>query len=380
MNMTNQRNNQGFTIEQIYSFVGRCDNTANIVLRNGSTDEELYGKSLVGVFTFSKAERDNLELRITNSENESYGKVKFCCYIPELSESQTNTLKNQGIETRNIVSINWVPCTITENIYPSRQKRSLTPIKIASPIISKDDKMIWTYELLKRLVQEGVGLCPEERNRLLAYKTILEQDKLTDDEKSIIYDKNGTINEDIAFECLRHKFFKFSITRKEMKRFGTILANRYHSRALIINDELARISTSYEGLQRDNATIADYIMTKVQSFNQKRYNTKGKYPLYLDVQGYVHILLRHVEEAKFENGFGSKTKFQYDENDIEVVMRDVLSIINEDYQKFKESYPSDSFVRKNEDSYYYNGDYYAIIVNPDGSIVTFYKRGSLEKN
>ena len=196
----------------------------------------------------------------------------------------------------------------------------------------------------------------------------------------MIYDKNGNMYEDVAFECLVPKNHIFPNTRKEMKRIGTILVNRYHSRALILNDELAKTNISYEELRKENTTIADYLMTRVQSFNQKRYNTKGKHPLYLDVKGYVHILLRHVEEAKFENDFGSKTKFQYDEDDIEVVMREVLSIINEDYQKFKENHPDDSFVRKNDDSYYYNGDYYAVIVNPDGSIASFYKRGSLEKN
>lgn len=378
--MTNQRDNQGFTIEQIYSLVGRCDNTSSIVFRKGSDDEKLYGNSLVGVFIFTKTERDNLELRISISEDESYGRIKFCRYSPELPDSKTASLKNRGIDTRNIVSISWVPCTRTENIYPSRQKRSLTPIKIANPIISKGDKLFWTYELLKRLIWEGIGLCPEERNRFLAYKTVYEPEKLTDEEKSMIYDKNGNMYEDVAFECLVPKNHIFPNTRKEMKRIGTILVNRYHSRALILNDELAKTNISYEELRKENTTIADYLMTRVQSFNQKRYNTKGKHPLYLDVKGYVHILLRHVEEAKFENDFGSKTKFQYDEDDIEVVMREVLSIINEDYQKFKENHPDDSFVRKNDDSYYYNGDYYAVIVNPDGSIASFYKRGSLEKN
>ena len=378
--MTNQRNNQGFTIEQIYSFVGRCDSTANIVFRKGSKDEELYGKSLVGVFTFSKSERDNLELRIASSEERTYGKLKFCCYNPELPVLKAKVLRDQGIDTQNIVSISWIPCTRTENIYPSRQKRSLTPINITTPVTSKGGNSKWIYELLKRLIQEGIGLCPDERNRFLAYKTLLEPDKLTDEEKALIYDMKGNMYEDITFECLKHKFHTFSITRKEMNRFGTVLVNRYHSRAIMLNDELERINTSYEELRKGNTTIADYLMTKVQSFNQERYNTKGKYPLYLDVKGYVHILLRHIEEAKFENDFEGKTKFQYDENDIEVVMRDVLSIINVDYQKFKESHPNDSFVRKNEDSYYYNGDYYAIIVNPDGSIATFYKRGSLEKS
>jgi len=89
--------------------------------------------------------------------------------------------------------------------------------------------------------------------------------------------------------------------------------------------------------------------------------------------------LRHIEEAQFKNIYKEKTKFQYDENDIEIVMNEVLSLVNRDYQEFKESKPTESFVKKDENSYYFNGDYYAIIVNADGSIATFYKRGTSYK-
>ena len=118
---------------------------------------------------------------------------------------------------------------------------------------------------------------------------------------------------------------------------------------------------------------------KVQDFHQKRYNNTGKYPLFLDLKGYVHILLRHIEEARFKNKFENKTKFQYDEKDLEIVMSEVLSLVNKDYQEFRESYPAESFAKKDEDAYKFNGDYYAVIINPNGSIASFYKRGTINK-
>ena len=154
-----------------------------------------------------------------------------------------------------------------------------------------------------------------------------------------------------------------------------LLTSRYNTRIAILSQELKDAGTSLEKLKDKNPEMANYLIAKVQNFHQKRFNLMGKYPLYLDLKGYVHILLRHIEEAIYKE----KTKFQYDENDIEIVMNEVLSLVNRDYQEFKESKPTESFVKKDENSYYFNGDYYAIIVNADGSIATFYKRGTSYK-
>lgn len=374
--MTNQINNGGFTIEQIYSLVGRYDYTSSISLRKGADDEALYGNYLVGVFSFSKSERDNLELQIVNSEEETQGNIKFCCFFPEMLEEKAKQLKEQGINTKDIVAISWLPRTSIENSYPSHQKRTLTPIKIIPPISSKKENLTWIYEFLKRLKQDGVGLCPDEENRYLAYKFILAPDELSLEEKEMIYNKDGNINEDVSFELFRHKFSMFSISRKEMKKMAAILTSRYNTRISILTQELKEAGTSFEKLRNDNLEMANFLIAKVQDFHQRRFNVIGKYPLYLDLKGYVHILLRHIEEAQFKNKFEDKTKFQYDESDIEIVMNVVLSLVNKDYQEFKKSNPSASFVRKDENAYYFNGDYYALIVNVDGSIVSFYKRGT----
>ena len=377
--MTNQINNGGFTIEQIYFLVGRYDYTSSISIRKGSEEETMYGNCLVGVFEFPKADRDKLELRIKNSGKGVYGYIRFRCFLPEMSNGINKLLMNKGIDSKNIVAISWTPCTRIENIYPSSQKRTVTPIIIYSPTSSRNNSMIWAYELLKRLKQDKIGLCPEEENRYLAYKTILEPGALSIEERQKIYDKDGNMNLDISFECLKHKLDIVSSKRKnkrEIKKFANLLTIHYNSRISILNQELKEIKYDFEKLKGDYPELANYVITKVQDFHQKRFNNTGKFPLYLDIKGYVHMLLRHVEEARFKNKFENKTKFQYDEKDLEIVMSEVLSSINKDYQEFKENNPTESFVRKDEDAYKFNGDYYAVIVNPDGSIASFYKRGT----
>lgn len=379
--MMNQINNGGFTIEQIYSLVGRYDYTSSISIRKESEDDSLFGNNLVGLFTFSKVERDELELRITNSGDGVYGNIKFRCFLPEISNDKYIILMNKGISSRNIVAISWIPCTRIENIYPSNQKRIITPINVNSLTLSRKDNMIWIYDYLKRLKQDEIGLCPEEENRYLAYKTILEPDALSVEEKHKIYDKDGNMYIDISFECIEHRLNMVSSkrkNRKNIKEIADLLTIRYNSRISILNQELKETKYNFEKLKGDYPELANLIISRVQDFHQRRYNNTGKYPLFLDLKGYIHILLRHVEEARFKNKYDVKTKFQYDEKDLEIVMGEVMSLINKDYQEFKENHPRDSFVRKDEDAYYYNGDYYAVIVNPDGNILTFYKRGTIK--
>ena len=377
--MTNQIDNGGFTIEQIYSLVGRYDYTSSISIRKGSEEERMYGNCLVGVFEFPKKERDELELRIKNLGKGVYTNIRFRCFLPEMSNDKNVTLINKGIDSKSIVAIRWMPCTI-ENIYPSSQKRTVTPIIINSPISSGNDNVIWTYEFLKRLKQDGIGLCPEEENRYLACKTIIEPNALSIEERQIIYDQDGNMNIDIETECITLNLNMSSLKRrdrKEIMKIANLLTIRYNSRMSILNQELKETKYNFEILKSNYPELANYIITKVQDFHQKRYNNTGKYPLFLDLKGYIHILLRHTEEARFKNKFEYKTKFQYDEKDIEIVMSEVLSLVNKDYQEYKESNPVESFVKKDKDAYYFNGDYYAIIVNPDGSIASFYKRGTM---
>lgn len=380
--MTNQINNSGFTIEQIYSLVGRYDYTSNITLRSGSDDELTYGNNVVGVFLFSKSERDDLELRIANSNKETYGRLRFCNLLPDVQDEKTSKMKCVGIDTRNIVRISWLPCTRCENIYPSRLKRSLSPIKIIYPVSTKSNILNETFEFYKKVVNDGIGLCPEEECRYLAYKMIIEPDQLTEKENVKIYNERGLLYDDIAYELLTIKFNTFSIKRKEINKIAKILAERYTSRLSLLNQVLNNAVKSFEELKKENPEIAHYILEKVQSFHQRRFNITGKHPLYLDLEGYIHILLRHVGEAQFVDSFEHKTKFQYDEHDTEIIMNEVLCGINADYQRFRESNPNDRYVKKDDDSCYFNGDYYVIVVNPNGSIVTFYKRDSsyLKKN
>ena len=49
------------------------------------------------------------------------------------------------------------------------------------------------YGALSHFISDGIGLTPEEHNEYLAYKILLEREKLTEKEKKEIFDENGVI-------------------------------------------------------------------------------------------------------------------------------------------------------------------------------------------
>jgi hypothetical protein len=97
--------------------------------------------------------------------------------------------------------------------------------------------------------------------------------------------------------------------------------------------------------------------------------------LYLDLDGFLHIYLRHVEELTIAGYYSERTKFQLDEKDVEITIKHVMSALNEEYQEFRDKYPYKQFRKYEDDAYYCNGDYYALRVEPDGRLIQFYKIG-----
>ena len=115
------------------------------------------------------------------------------------------------------------------------------------------------------------------------------------------------------------------------------------------------------------------LLDKIIHFTEKRYNVTGKHLLYCSFETFLHVYLRHVEELKIENQFKERDKFQLKEEDVMIVMGMVMGALCNEYQEYKDKNPNGRFYRTGKMAYYYNGDYYNVDVNPDGSISTFYK-------
>ncbi len=366
-----------YTLEKIYDLVGRNDYTSTITFRSNSQSEKLYGNKLTIVFLYTQQEREGLENNIKKGVvgNHGYAKAKYLLF--DLPDTKIKELEKVGVNSNDITDIEWLPYTEHRNTYGSKEKRHINTIAIESKPCGYENDILWMYGALKTYKEKGIGLCPEEQTNYLAYKLILEPTKLTEEEKADIYDAEGKMNEEVAYVYLGFKCVTLNISKEEIVDLMRLCQKRYTKRMGILNDRLKDIGCSIEKLKKTEPDKAYFLINAVRRFHEKRYNTYGKFPLYLNLEGFLHIYLRHVEDLQIGSQYAHKDKFQLYKKDIEAVISRVLHGINTDYQVYKSDHPTQRYGKYGKDSYYLLGDYYTIQVNEDGSIGTFYKNRTI---
>ena len=93
----------------------------------------------------------------------------------------------------------------------------------------------------------------------------------------------------------------------------------------------------------------------------------------MSLKDYLHIYLRHVNDYRVSHLFDKKDKFQWQKDDVEYVIKNVVEKINDNVQEHFKNNPEARYGLKNEDAVYFEGDYYAIFIEKSGRVTTLYK-------
>lgn len=361
----------GFTQEEIYEYASANDCVATLTLNQESA--KLYGESLTVVFVYYPKERIALEKDRTALNDISNVKAKEL--LGKLDGSLYDQLLKNGIPAKNIVEMLVGPDSEENNTYASPLLRKPKVLEI--PIEGEDNgkDIYFMYGALCHFIADGIGLTPEEHNEYLAYKIVLEREKLTDKEREEIFDKNGAIvNQEVGYFWLLWKKEAGKLTEKNKTDLMHLSQNRIANRFSLADKELQNMGLSFEKLAKTYPGKAALLFSKIVNFHEYRYNVVGKHLLYMSFESFLHIYLRHVKELAVENQFGERSKFQLAEKDLKATMDIVLGALNDEYQTYKDEHPNSRFFRKGNMAYYYNGDYYDVDILPDGQIGSFYKR------
>lgn len=192
------------------------------------------------------------------------------------------------------------------------------------------------------------------------------------------YSFNAIKSPMVAYYYLMWRKQTKGLNNKEKNILGEIISNQLIKRLNQTEEELKKMGLSLRKLGEKYPQKFSLLFDKIAHFHEIRYNVSGKHLLYCNFDTFLHVYLRHVKELKVDNQFGDRDKFQLKEENVMDVMGHVMRSLNDEYQLYKEQNPNGRFFRKGAMAYYYNGDYYNVVVNADGSISTFYK-GSGDK-
>ena len=360
-----------YTIEKIYKIVGRFDYVATLTLKKNSEAFKKYGDTLTVQFMYDQFEREKLDKLIEQDESSTNGKVKAKEIIFQLSDEENKQLQKEGINSQDITDIMYFASP--KNTFHDKEKRKIQKHIIEFKPLPKGGDYGWIMGFYERLVKENVGLCPQEKNLYLAGRLLFDSENLSENEKSEIYDADEHIKKDIELELLTMKKKIEIIEENESIKLSELQKKKFSTRNNALDTYLKLAGSSLMKLTKENAEQAALMLTKVQRFNERRLNVAGKYPIFIDVDSFLHIYLRHVEEFKVNQHFENKDNFQWDIDDVFSVMQTVIQEIEDDYQKFREAKPNTKYSKYGAQSQYYQGDYYTFHIEPTGRVSTFHK-------
>jgi hypothetical protein len=368
-----------YTLEEIYVLVGREDKTVGLTFSYDSEAFRLFGPFLTVVFLYTQKEREELDELVLNTPFSKSGYLKARNLVDKLTKEQEDHLKTKGIHSEDIVEIFYFRAP-EKNTFHSTEKRTIHTIEIPFRSLPKGRDYDWMYGFKKQQIAEGIGLCPSERYMYLAGKLYYEPDTLTEGEKKEAFvEGTKTLKAEIEWEFLGIKYMRQEIEEAEKKRLAEMLAAEESAKQDLLDKYLQQAGSSLKKLAKDNIDQAVELYRKVMAFKERRLNVIGKVPIYIDLDGFLHIYMRHVEEFKVTDHFEDKDNFQWEEEDVYGVMANVVKDVDEEIQDFFYKNTGKRYSRYGTQSIYYQGDYYTFHVDANGRVATFHKNKKVHK-
>lgn len=362
----------GFSQSQLYEIAGRLYYVCTISLRPDSNSYKVYGSQLTCLFVYTLKERKALEENVSAIDKQPNVKVK--ALLNNLDGEKVDRLFNDGIPAKDIIEITVLPYGEECNTFPSKEMREPKVLEIPFEAEGDGKDIGWMYGFLCRLKERQVGLSPDEEAQYLAYKLVIEYDNLTEAERSSIFNTDGKLaNQEVARHYLLWKEEAHKLTEKDAETLSKLKRIRFYERFYAADKALSDMGLSMKKLLKKYPEKAQLLLRHIFTFNEKNYNSTGRFPLYMNFESFLHIYLRHVKELTIENQFSERDKFQLKEKDVFIVMDIVMEKLNDKYQQYKLEHPDGRFFRNGRMAYYHNGDYYCIDVAPNGCISTFYR-------
>lgn len=196
---------------------------------------------------------------------------------------------------------------------------------------------------------------------------------MTEQGNQEVFEETGVMRESIENKLLEIKLKRQEISKEESEKLSTLKRDKIKELLTILDTFLNQAVSSFKKLSQVNTEQAIYFLDKVIYFNERRLNVMGKQPIYMDIDSFLHIYMRHVEEYKINHHFEHKDNFQWNQDDIFMVIENIIIEIDVEYQEFRKVNLETKYSKYGDQSIYFQGDYYTFHIEASGRISTFHK-------
>ena len=365
-----------YTKESIYKYSGQYDKIVIVTFRWNSNSIKKFGEYIIGKFYYTPSERENIQKLIESDENSNnHGFVKFKpSETPKLSDENIHELDTKGLLTSDIIEILQFS-NFEENKFAKTDNRELPePMIIKSPFTNEDeeDLMIW---LNNKRLKSGYKLIPEEINKhnAVTFRKYEGEIRKSENLYDFVDSATGEIKSELKFYYLQSKYYHEELSEAELKEFEELISQRAKEKVETLANELKKSTEHWNEIGINYQKGVSILVQLITNFETQRI-TNVKFPIWWDLEKFLHIYMRHVNETQVGEKFEIKTVFQYKLNDIRDLIKIVLDKTEKEINEHFEKNPEKEFFRIGERSVYYNGDFYTFHIEKTGRLLTFYKK------
>lgn len=365
-----------YSNKSIYEQYGQFDNFLIVEFYFGSEEYVLYGNEIMGTFIYSQDERNELEkLKKEEAILDDERNVKICpSKVENFNKEELFKLEKEGFSTKSIRNIFSLDFRKVNRFAESGKKKLPRHMKIKAPTINsgvEHNKLLFGW--LSSMYEKGEIFTPKKE---IEYWAVRKHFNIQLDKEDYleILKRNNDFKNKVRYKELELKIHELSITENEIKEYTKFLKEDRTYKKCIIDLEIQRSSEKIESVSKHYRAELDELRKCCYNFDEEILSF-GKIPIYLTFERFVHIYARHVSETQIGERFRiqqNKTVFSYKFDDIRSLIKMIINDSSDEIQKHFKEYPEKDFLRLNKSPIYFDGHYYRVVIDQNGSLRDFH--------
>ncbi len=361
-----------FCLEDLFELVGRDHFVCTFKFRNGTNACTEYGRTVTGTVEYSPRQRAVLSGNTSEVALDDSSALRIRCLQPSLDQKTLDNLKYGGVALSDVEEISYIPYSRPSKTHPDGTKEvpGIVYVELGDTSSIDVDVLFQNFAALKN--NSGTELIPFEKERLIGITLGINDGRIDSRVlRHFGFDvTQASTNVEIAFHTLMVRQRRGTLTDGQAEALRDIRAIRQLKRLQALLSEMKRSGVDATSL-KDDLSAVRAIQESMESF-EPHVLVNGKKQVYWDLEGYLHIAMRHVREMQL-GSFKGKTPFPYRVTDLQTLVEKVLGQVTEEiHQHFAKPPPFTSFGRHGKMAVYFNGDHFNVKIDADGRLVSFH--------
>jgi hypothetical protein len=365
---------EGFHYRDLYELVGRNRFMTTFNLKEGSSSQNQFGKNVLGIIYYSFKQVQELEGANPSGVESDLARIRIDSPDIKLSQPQKHNLKYKGIEVADIESLSFLPYINQIERFDTGEKKVPNIIELKVDCSGIDPDILYLNYVGSK-INDDVELIPFEKEKFIGITLGINDGHID----SRILERLGfnidsvKANFNIWYYLFKVKERRGILSKKEEASFSEIKSILTTDKILKLLKEIKSSGVYAKDPSDGFADTVKKITDQTVLFSPGIL-MHGKKQIYWDVDSYLHIVMRHVNDFQVGN-FKNKNHFSYKAEDLRILIEKVIQRVESEIQAFFSDNPRDNFRRAGSMSVEFNGEHYNLIIDITGRLVQFHPVG-----